>query len=500
VRRGARPASSRPRARAGALVALALAAGGRASRDASAQPEPAWTYEATVAEDLSRISVRLCFEGFRPKRLILASGGDLGHVRPAAGEPRASGFDPGTRSWAVDADADDVCVAYEAALVEPTRGTGRGGRASGAVVTEAGSWLLRPAEIPVRLRARVRFRLPAGASVSTPWERDPTDPGTSFALDATTWAFIGHVAIGRLSQDAFQASGAEVRVATLPGDPRSGREGVRAWLSAAVGAVADVFGGRYPRDRVQAIVRPVDGGGDRDPVPFGSSWQGGGPALVLLLAKDASPESLVGEWVAVHELVHLSMPVVAPEDAWLSEGFATYYQEVLRARAGLQTARQAWQAIEDGFGRGRRSGGERTLEEESRRMRETHEFLRVYWAGAALALLLDVDLRRHSGGRVSLDDAMRRLAQDLGSPRPLSGADVVSRIDAWAGRPVLSSLATPALASRDFPSVEAAYAWLGVRVEDGRVSLDDAAPGAAQRRAVESRRGRGAGPPPSRSQ
>src|SRR5204862_402529 len=111
----------------------------------------------------------------------------------------------------------------------------------------------------------------------------------------------------------------------------------------------------------------------------------------------------LGEWVGVHELVHLSMPVVAKEDAWFSEGLATWYQEVLRARAGFQDERRAWQAIEDGFARGRSEPPQAPLARASREMHERHGYVWVYWSGAAAALRLDVLARRGSGGARSLD-------------------------------------------------------------------------------------------------
>ena len=72
VRPDARSARSRLRGRVAALLALATVSG--TPRETSAEPEAAWTYEVSVAEDLSRVSVRLCFSGFRPRRLGLVSG------------------------------------------------------------------------------------------------------------------------------------------------------------------------------------------------------------------------------------------------------------------------------------------------------------------------------------------------------------------------------------------------------------------------------------------
>jgi hypothetical protein len=457
---------------------IALFAGGAGVGLAEPVAVPRWDYEVTVAPGLEKMTVRVCFEAFRPKRLALVSGGPLEAVRPTANEPQAAGFDPTTRSWAVERLEPGRCVEYEVDLARLSKGS----RAEGCVVVEAGEWLLRPVAVPEGLRATVSFRLPEGASVSAPWARTGNAPPT-FLLDPTTWAFIGHVAIGRFASESIAVAGTTLEVAILEGRLQATRAGVRRWLEEAAKAVAALYRG-FPRERVQVVVNPVPRRGG-DAVPFGSSWQGGGAALLLQLAQSAWDEELPGEWVAVHEMVHLGMPPIETADAWLAEGFTTYYQEVLRARSGHQSALQAWKNIDDGFRRGWASGGERTLEEESRRMRETHQFLRVYWAGAAIALRLDVALRRDSGGARSLDDAMRLLRRARpGAPRLVPAKEIVAEIDAWAGKPVFSGLSVPALASTSFPSLEETYAWLGLEAKDGSVSLRDDAPGASVRRAI----------------
>src|SRR5207244_449476 len=113
------------------------------------------------------------------------------------------------------------------------------------------------------------------------------------------------------------------------------------------------------------------------------------------------------------------------DDAWLSEGFATYYQAVLRARAGFFSARYAWQKMHEGFERGRRQTSSRSLAETSARMGREYQYMRVYWSGAAIALLADVALRKSSGGKKALDDALRALrtcclhdAHLYSAPRP----------------------------------------------------------------------------------
>jgi hypothetical protein len=121
--------------------------------------------------------------------------------------------------------------------------------------------------------------------------------------------------------------------------------------------IFDNFGGA----RVRAC---VEGGNIRALVPARRLV---GPSILLLPASDATVGELESDWVAIHELSHLWMPRLYPGDRWLSEGIATYLQEVLRARCGLQSRTKAWTRIKEGFDRGRRSGTGRGVSAESSR-------------------------------------------------------------------------------------------------------------------------------------
>ncbi len=140
---------------------------------------------------------------------------------------------------------------------------------------------------------------------------------------------------------------------------------------------------------------------------FGLSSRGGGRSLLFVVGRDADADALVGEWIAVHEMVHLVLPVTRDEDAWLGEGIATYYQEVLRARAGMISAEQAWENLRRGFDAGVRAAGGRTLEEVAR---GRGDYTRLYWSGAALALRMDAALRRRGS---SLDAVVQGVAPVL---------------------------------------------------------------------------------------
>ena len=139
---------------------------------------------------------------------------------------------------------------------------------------------------------------------------------------------------------------------------------------------------------------------------------------------------------------------------WISEGFAQYYQNVLLARAGQYTQEEAWQKIRSGLEQGRDSspglspnqaaaGGERNSR------------MKIYWSGAALALLADIELRRRSNGVESLDLVLDRLqACCLPSRRTWSGRELFEQLDALIDEPLFVELYERHANTRGFPDFE----------------------------------------------
>ena len=164
----------------------------------------------------------------------------------------------------------------------------------------------------------------------------------------------------------------------------------------------------------------------------------------------------------------------------MTEGLATYYQEVLRAREGVIGEEAAWSALLSGFARGRAEGTGRTLDEECRDLGETRAYGRVYWAGAALAMLADVEYRRESAGESSLDTAMRRAAERL--DRTLTAEELAEAMDGREGGALARVLARWR-SSTDFPDVEPALEWMGVRRGASGIELVEAE-GASVRDAI----------------
>lgn len=107
--------------------------------------------------------------------------------------------------------------------------------------------------------------------------------------------------------------------------------------------------------------------------------------------------------------VHTSM-------LWFSEGFTSYYAWVILARAGLMSEAEAMAALSEQIQRLQESPGRRlmTVEQASweawlRPDDRGNSYVDYYNKGMLIALTLDLELRKISGGQRSLDSVMRDL-------------------------------------------------------------------------------------------
>ncbi len=455
---------------------------------------PAWTYEVRFAAGLERATVRVRFRGYRPKRLVLARMDALSAVRPDPA-PRADGRPAWRPNPArngvlprIEADGDGLtydvdfrALARITAAAKETTFVGRD------LVTRGGLFLLHPARWPLEARVRIQLELPPGTHAAVGWPRDVLASNaagrTVYTLPRHAMPLHARVAFGRFAPRRIPVPGGDVIAYSLDAPRRATDEGIDRWLATAMGAVTQLYG-KPPAPRTHVIVQPLVPGRGR-PVVFGRATLSGGPVVHAMLSGTTTDAAMPGEWITIHELLHLGMPVTTLADRWFGEGFVSYYQEIVRARAGIQTPQQAWQTMHMWFERGKRSGGRRSLADESRLMTHQYAYHRVYWGGAALALQIDLAIREATGGRQSLDDVMRYfLAQHVDAARVVDARELMRRADAFLGRAVCVPHAERALRSRAFPSLDAAYARLGLEVRGGQVTLRADAPAASHRDAI----------------
>ncbi len=332
------------------------------------------------------------------------------------------------------------------------------------------AWLLRPRTVMPSMRAALVVE---GVDALLPWE---PDSGGVYALrgedlvDSGLHGFGGRRCTARLR-------GSVLEVALLGRFSLMDDAALCEWLRQSAEVVLTVrHTFPYPRITVRLVSVP----GRESSALFGTVQWSSPPSISILVGQDSSPESFKEDWVAVHELLHLAHPPILPRVPWLTEGLATYYTEVGRARSGLLSPQQAWAGLLAGFARGHAAAAGRTMRDV---VDSGDSYMGTYWTGALFSLHLDVELRRATDNRHGLDEVLERLAASgFTATFDAFGAEV----DAVAGRPLFRSLLSRHLDSPAFAEQGALLEALGVEGGPDGVRLG-AARDSSLREALEGR-------------
>ena len=334
-------------------------------------------------------------------------------------------------------------------------------------------WLWRP-RLTNGVEIKLAFDLPEGMQVSLPWQPIPGE-AHAYRLGRSPESSDAPALFGRFETTIVEVPGARINVSLLEsGDPARSRitaDAVAQWIRATAMDVSLAYG-RFPNPSPQVVVIPV--GSDRRgtrAVWYGRVIRNGGEAIELYIDESRPLDHFLRDWTATHEFSHLLLPYVERGHRWVSEGFAQYYQNVLMARSGAYDRVKAWQELYDGFERGRLSRPELSPNEAAAgRHREAK--MKVYWSGAALAMMADVELRERSGGSETLDDVMARLqACCLPSDRVWSGPELFATLDSLASHPVFMPLYRRYADTAGFPDVRPLFGRLGLSVAHDEVRI-----------------------------
>lgn len=242
--------------------------------------------------------------------------------------------------------------------------------------------------------------------------------------------------------------------------------------------------GRWPREQWRMTVAPASATGE-DPIPWAQVHRDDINTIEFFVSPLASTTSLNQAWTGYHELAHLLIPYRGWGDAWFSEGLATYYQNILQARAGILTEQEMWQNVYEGLLRGQADSGfnDKPLREVSDALRTEGGFMRVYWSGAWYFLQADVRLRQQSGGKLSLDNALSKLNLCCAN-RTMSVPQIVAQLDLSNEVILFGYLYQAAVESRQIPPFERLFASLGITARNGVLTLQQHGPGARLRREI----------------
>lgn len=236
-------------------------------------------------------------------------------------------------------------------------------------------------------RARLRFALPKGWSVETPYSR--SNDGKAFVIVDPERRFDrpeGWLLAGKLGVRRERVAGMRVAVAAPRGQGVH-RNDLLAFVTALGPQLEKAFGDLPPR----LLLVQAD-----DPM-----WRGGlsGPRSLYLHA-DRPLLSGNGTSTPAHELVHVVTRLRgAKGDDWIVEGLAEYYAIELPYRAGLLGSSRRKKALAWMRERG---APVKLLQADRAQDRVTARAVTLFAA-------LDAELRAASDGKRDLDDVVRRL-------------------------------------------------------------------------------------------
>jgi hypothetical protein len=247
------------------------------------------------------------------------------------------------------------------------------------------------------------------------------------------------------------------------------------WVRDSASAVAAWYG-RFPVARTRLVVTPMPGRG----VSGGRSWAHDGGLIRIRVGEATTGAGFARDWVLVHEMTHLALPSLPEAHEWLEEGIATYVEPLARAQAGALSAEAVWAGFVRGMPNGLPQPGDRGLD-------RTHTWGRTYWGGALFCLLADLEIRRRTDNRHSLQDALRAVLAHGNMETSSEIAPLLALGDRAVGVPVLSELYARQKDRPDPTDLDGLWRRMGIGTSGERILFDDSAPEADLRRALTRR-------------
>ena len=286
----------------------------------------------------------------------------------------------------------------------------------------------------------------------------------------------------------FESRGRPYRF-VVEGEGNYDLERMRRDVPKIVEATVDLFGDAPYRDYTFMLVAAPGGGG---------GLEHRNSTLLIYqrfgFRPDTGPTSyknflslVAHEFFHVWNVKHIRPDALGPFDytrenyttlLWFAEGATDYYERLLLRRAGLLTDKELLEGWASAFGDLQEKPGrlEQSLEESSfdawiKYYRRDENWINsqvsYYEKGAVVALLLDLEIRRRSGGARSLDDVLRRLYADFAKRgRNYTPADLQRAAEQAAGSP-LEEFFRRYVRGRDELDYDAALAAAGLRLETG---------------------------------
>ncbi len=287
-------------------------------------------------------------------------------------------------------------------------------------------WLLMPESWSMGRPVPIVVYLPVDIKALLPFTLVSHDDGVS---RYTAYPLLPHhgglSAFGKIAMNSLTVADQSVTVSIIGRRSNQYADWIRRVLEAATATH-----GLAPN---HASIVLIEIPSPRGTVPWAHVKRGGGNQIIAYVADSAPMAQLHEDWTLYHEVMHLYHPYLSGQGRWVSEGFASYFQNLYRAQDGSMSPRDAfghlWAGLERGRKENERSGG--VPVREGGRMR-------TYWTGAAMALNTDYKIREHSGGSRTLGTVLGEFAKiHLPSTHPWHARQYMDALDDIVGFPLM---------------------------------------------------------------
>lgn len=227
------------------------------------------------------------------------------------------------------------------------------------------------------------------------------------------------------------SAAAEYRIQGLSQFGKDDQQKLRLWLQQGVEASEQTIG-EFPFTFYLHLYPKRS----HQPVPWANTWREHKQSVHLYVDQRFELARFVNDWTLYHELSHLALPYVGNWHAWFAEGFASYMQYQVMARAKvLQGTPQAayvskiqphWAYYQS----------HHSAASVARRLLESGNYPAAYWGGAWFFVLADKRLQAQGQDLVQVIRRYQhccRLADD-------TLEDVVHSLDSGLVQPVFTPL------------------------------------------------------------
>ncbi|BBN81700.1 hypothetical protein PA25_16850 [Pseudoalteromonas sp. A25] len=191
-----------------------------------------------------------------------------------------------------------------------------------------------------------------------------------------------------------------------------------------------------------------------EPVPWASVKRGQNDGIELHFHRYASTQSLLKDWSLYHELAHLYHPLFSYDNFWLSEGLATYLQNIIMLNNGVVDHQEFLMRLKAGLQRGALQTNHITgpLNIVSDNMWSLNAQQRVYWSGTAFFIQAQLALKKHNSPYKTIEALVKKYQSCCKHPTH-SAKQFIAHLDKLSQSAIFSTLYSQYIKRTDFPKI-----------------------------------------------